>query len=326
MIYKKTSIDGRFRLEMFSEIDENNVPHVYRRNNNWIRFVDLDPAQGVATVSLGDATYVFDQNREVVFDTTDYIRTLNNGNNATAYVFKKNGQISAMSFNYIINEGADPYIIAQTFPKDNYLCNIEEYQRLGYHLPNVIYDTPAFSGRTIVISDIDGSIGNTDGGDVLGEFVIQKNATIVGGADYPTFVPIKPLLGMAALVRWDALAGWNAEQSFQTSQPHKQAVWEVVSQKTTTAAEEYTTHGNGYYCHKTPSLSLTLKISGLDAYSYQYYADIVAANDVRLILSPDDDILGDEARVEVQTKDIKTQMACDGQWFDLLIDVAYKGF
>lgn len=326
MIYQQTSADGRFRLEMFSEIDENHLPHVYKRNHNWIKFVDLDPAQGVATITLGGATYVFDQNKEAIFDTTDYIRTLNHGNNATWCTFEKNGVRSSATINEFVHEGADPYIIAKTFPKDNYLCNLEEYQRLGYHLPNVIYDTPAFSGRTIVISDIDGSIGNTDGGDVLGEFVVRRNATIVGGADYPTFIPIKPLLGMAALVRWDALAGWCAESMFTTSQPIKQAVWEVVSQKTTAAVEEYTTHGNGYYCHKTPSFSLTLKISGLDAYSYQYYADVVAANDVRLILSPDDDIMGDEARVEVQTKDIKTQMSCDGQWFDLIIDVAYKGF
>lgn len=326
MIFSQTSQDGRFKMEMPCEFVGQEAPHAYKRNHNYIVFTDLTSGSGLATITLGGATYVFGRDKRAVFDTTDYIRSLYNGDTATFCTFAKGGQTSTMVFNYIINEGADPYLLARSFPKDSYLCDMDDYKRIGYHLPNIIYSAPAFGGMQRFICDIDGSIGGMDGGTVQGEFVLRANTTVVGGADYPQYIPVKPLVGTAALVRWDALAGWNAEQGFATSQPYKQAVWEVVSQKMTTAAEEYTTHGDGYRAHKTPSLALTLKIGGLDAYSYQYYSDIIAANDVRLILSPDEDILGDEARVEVQTKDVKTQMSGALEWYDLVIDVAYKGF
>lgn len=326
MIYTQTSTDGRFRLEMFCTLDENSVPHVYKRNHNYIRFYDLDNTQGIASVSIGGTTYVFDKSRQVVADNTDLFRSMSNGEQATFFTYRKGSATSSMSVVYMLHEGADPTTVAQTFPRDSYLCRLEDYKRIGYHLPNVMLSGASLNADTIWVCDVDGAIGGTEGLPTAGQFKVAPNAKVVGGVDYDGYIPIRDVFGTAALVRWDALAGFDAVGGFDTTQPIKQAVWEVASIKTTTTTEEYSTHGNGYYCHKTPSLALTLKIGGLDAYSFGYYSDIVTANDVRLILDPSQSLDDDESRVEVQTKEVKQQMNGNTEYFDLIIDVAYKGF
>lgn len=320
-----TSLNGYFKIEISCEAVGQEAPHIYQRSHNYIKVTDLNYSQGVGTVRFGAYTFAFDNNRNIIIDTTEFYRSMSTGDHATFWHYKKGTLTDSISFSVVVNAGANPHELAPLMPKDDYLCIGEDWIRLGYHLPNVIISADAFETETLWHCDIDGGIGNMDGVNA-GLFAIPVGTDIVGGSDYPKLIPLKRVsAGTTALVEWDALVGYNAEATFPYGAIRKRAVWEVVSQKTTTYAEEYMTHSNGYYAHKTPSISLTLKLSGLDAYSMHYYSDIISANDVRLILHAGEDITSDEARIEVQTKEIKEQMVGANEYFDLVVEVAYKG-
>lgn len=319
-----TSTSGAFSVTFFGAYEGDGALRVYKRNHNKAVLRNLRGTPN-AVISFGGYAYTM-YSATMTIDITSLMASLPHGAQALLVNYRAGQYSDSLGASVYVCEGVNPYDYALTAPADSYNCALDDWQRNGYHFPNVIYSGAAFNSDVIFYSDIDGAIpGTSDYND--GEFSIPPTSRIVGGADYPTTVPVKPTdKGAFALLEWKAIHGRGAWPGETADAITKRAVWELISVKANTNTTEYSEIGDGYRASKEPSLSLRVRIGGLDAYGAWYYSDIISSGDVRIALSENDDVKDEANRVEVQTKDYTVNYNSGANYYEIVVDLAYKGY
>lgn len=319
-----TGSSGKFRLSLVCyEESATTGARVYQRDHNYLYAYDLSATAGVGSITFAGFTYVFDAQGTAIIDITA-LSASKLGAHSYNVEYKKGGVTDSVTLSYFVHAGASPYQLAKIAPNDGYMCN-NTAARKGYHFPNVIYSAKKFDTATIWQCDLDGAL---EGAEAVSndEWAILPDTTTIGGVDYPFYINVADTdKGAFALVEWDALAGRSAEGT-NYSAIRKRAVWEFLGYKATADATELSTYGNEYKAVKEPKVTIRLRISGLDSYGLHYYSDIIAANDVRVILDAEDSLEDDAARVIVTTKDVSTNVNGEGAFYSLTVEIAYKGY
>lgn len=80
----------------------------------------------------------------------------------------------------------------------------------------------------------------------------------------------------------------------------------------------------GFDVTKGQAVGFTLRLQGLTRYDYWYYCDIITSNDVRVAMSEQEADFGDETRVQVITN--KAVVPDGAGAYDLEIEVKYKRY
>ena len=136
-------------------------------------------------------------------------------------------------------------------------------------------------------------IGNTIDLPPYYDYVYIESSDFIG---YQYYMRARPLeIGRSyAMVQWVSRFGTI-----------KRCIWECLRGQTE-QQDTYKLYSmyNAYNVHNGITDKLTLRLTGLDAYDYWYYADIITSSDVRVITLDSADSVTERNRVEVTTKSV----------------------
>jgi hypothetical protein len=105
----------------------------------------------------------------------------------------------------------------------------------------------------------------------------------------------------------------------------KCATWEVREVKSSaTNVQELQTIFDGYKVRKDIARELVLRLENLTSYDLWYYSDIITSSDVRVCLSEEDALFGEETMVEVATNSIVQPL--NNELYNLEVTIKYRQY